>query len=450
MGQNARTRGTVYALAFAVSVLFLLWFTVLPVVYSQTKPAPPSAPPITVTVIEVSPKTHVLYTEYTGTTDALDTVEVRARVDGYIEEKRFRGGQIIKAGELLYVLDQRLFSAEVQKAQAAVAKAEADLRFAKEGVEVLRAQSRLAQSRVLLIKTDKDVARYEPLVKEEAASQQDLDVAIAARDVAREEVAARKTDLEQTKLTQRTQIAQATAELEGGRAILRQAELNLGYTEIRAAVSGRIDESDAFIGSLATKNSPKPLTTLSPLDPIQVKVKVGERDYLNYVKSVSANAEQGKQPADTALYFKLLLTDGSVFPHPGRFRSADRAVDTQTGTLEVTLDFPNPQGRLLPGAFARVQVKTGEKSGVFLVPQRAITEVQGVRTAYLVGAEGVVETRTVTATERVGSLWVIEQGLEAGDRVITEGIQRVQPGLKVNVKTVPEPQPEQATRSTTR
>lgn len=444
------SRNIVSPLAVALSLLLLLGFAVSQAVRSQTKPAPPSAPPVTVTVMEVRPKTHRLYTEYTGTTDALDTVEIRARVDGYIEEKRFRGGQIIKAGELLYVLDQRLFSAEVQKAQADVAKAQADLRFAKEGVEVLRAQSKLAQSRVHLIKTEKDVARYEPLVKEEAASQQDLDVAIAARDVAREEVAARKTDLEQTKLTQRTQIDQATAELEAGRAILRQAELNLGYTEIRAPVSGRIDESDAFIGSLATKNSPKPLTTLSPLDPIQVKVKVGERDYLTYVKNASAAAEQGTKPADTARYFQLTLTDSSVYPHPGRFRSADRAVDTQTGTLEVTLDFPNPQAQLLPGAFARVQVQTGEKHDVFLVPQRAITEVQGVRTAYLVDADGTVVPRTVTATERLGNLWVIEKGLEAGDRVIVEGVQRVQPGMKVQYKTVPEPQPEQTMRSTAR
>jgi membrane fusion protein (multidrug efflux system) len=426
----------------AVSLLLLFRFSVLPVAHSQTKPGPPSAPPVTVSVIEVSPKTLPLYTEYTGTTDALETVEIRARVDGFIEQKLFQGGQVIKSGERLYLLDQRTFNAEVQKAKAAVAKAEADLQYAKEGVEVFRAESRLAQSRAALVKAEQDVARYTPLVREQAASQQDLDTAIAQRDVAKEEVEARKTELTQTKLTQRTQIALATAELEAARAVLRLAELNLGYTDIRAPVAGRIAESDAFVGSLATKNDPKPLTLLSPLDPIQVKVKIGERDYLNYTRTLSVNEAERKRQIDKSFYFQLLLGDGSAYPYPGRFRSGDRAVDPQTGTLEITLDFPNPQATLLPGIFSRVQIKTGEKSGVFLVPQRAITELQGVRTAYVVGTEGEVETRTVTATERLGSLWTVEKGLEAGDRVIVEGIQRVQPGMKVNVKTVPEPQPE--------
>ena len=150
---------------------------------------------------------------------------------------------------------------------------------------------------------------------------------MAQRDVAREEVAARKTELTQTKLTQRTQIALATAELEAARADLRLAELNLGYTDIRAPVTGRIAESDAFVGTLATKNSPKPLTLLSPLDPIQVKVKIGERDYLNYTRTLSTNAEERKKQLATSFHFQLLLGDGSTYPYPGRFRSGDRAVD---------------------------------------------------------------------------------------------------------------------------
>jgi membrane fusion protein, multidrug efflux system len=452
MGQNARTRITFSALALAVSLLMLLCFSVLPVAHAQTKPGAPSAPPPTVSVIEVSPKALPLYTEYTGTTDALDTAEIRARVDGYIEQKLFHGGQLIKAGERLYLLDQRPFLAEVQKAKAAVAKAEADLQFAKEGVDVFRAESRLAQSRATLIKTEQDVARYMPLVKDQAASQQDLDASVAQRDVAKEEVSARKTELTQTKLTQRTQIALTTAELEAARASLRLAELNLGYTDIRAPVTGRIAESDAFVGSLATKNAPKPLTQLSPLDPIQVKVKVGERDYLNYMRTLSPNPEERQKQLGASFHFQLLLGDGSTYAYPGRWRSGDRAVDPQTGTLEITLDFPNPEAILLPGIFSRIKIQTGEKSGVFLVPQRAITELQGVRTVYLVGKEGAVETRTVTTSERLGSLWAIEKGLAAGDRVIVEGIQRVQPGMKVQAKTVPEPQPTSQTepQSTTR
>src|SRR5215468_8669748 len=397
MGQNTHPRVIASLCVLALSLLWLSRFTMLPVAHSQTKPGAPSAPPPTVSVIEVSPKALPLYTEYTGTTDALETVEIRARVDGYIDKKLFQGGQVIKAGERLYLLDQRTFLADLQKAKAAVAKAEADLRFAKEGVEVFRAESRLAQSRATLVKTEQDVARYAPLVKEQAASQQDLDSSVAQRDVAREEVSARKTELTQTKLTQRTQIALATAELEAARAVLRLNELNLEYTDIRAPVAGRIAESDAFVGTLATKNAPKPLTLLSPLDPIQVKVKIGERDYLNYTRTLSPNPEERQKQIGASFHFQLLLGDGSTYAYPGRYRSGDRAVDPQTGTLEITLDFPNPDAVPLPGIFSRVKIQTGEKSGVFLVPQRSITELQGVRTVYLVSKEGTVETRTVTA-----------------------------------------------------
>jgi membrane fusion protein (multidrug efflux system) len=345
--------------------------------------------------------------------------------------------------QLLYVLDQRTYNADLQKAKAAVAKAEADLQFAKEGVEVLRAESRLAQSRAALVKVDQDVARYGPLVKQQAAPQVDLDTALAQQQVLREEVNARKAELTQTKLQQRTQIALAAAELESARATQRLAELNLDYTEIKAPVNGRIGESNIFVGGLATANSSQPLTLLSPLDPIQVKVKIGEREYLNYVKKTLDEGERGRRAAGLA--FQLLLADGSTYRSPGRFRSADRAVDPQTGTLEITLDFPNPDLSLLPGTFSRVRVQTGEKGGVFLVPQRAIRELQGVRSLYLVDNEDKVVTRTVTATDRIGGLWVIEKGLEAGDRVIVEGIQRVQPGVKVQYKV--EPEPEQTRQS---
>jgi membrane fusion protein (multidrug efflux system) len=407
----------------------------------------PSAPAVPVTVIQVTPRTIPIYQELTGTTDATETVEVRARVDGYIDQRLFDAGQLVKATQLLYVLDQRTFKAELQKAKASVAKAEADLQFAKEGVEVLRAESRLAQSKAALVKADQDVARYRPLVRQEAAPKIDLDAALAQQEVLREEVNARKAELTQTKLQQRTQIALAAAELEFARATQRLAELNLDYTEIKAPVNGRIGESNIFVGGLATANSPQPLTLLSPLDPIQVKVRLGERDYLNYIQQAGTEAGGMRRVEDRS--FQLLLADGSTYRYPGRFRSADRAVDPQTGTLEITLDFPNPDFALLPGTFSRARVQTGEKSGVFLVPQRAVRELQGVRTLYLVDSEDKVVARTVTAGERLNGLWAIEKGLEAGDRVIVEGLQRVQPGVKVQPKVEPEPQLGQITQAPT-
>jgi membrane fusion protein (multidrug efflux system) len=444
MKQLSRTSLSWYAMVVALSLL-LIWTSGCTEVKSASQQETSGAPAVSVTVMNVNPRTIPIYNEFTGTTDATETVEVRARVNGYVEKRLFDAGQIVKVDQLLYVLDQRTFIADLRKAKAYVSKAEADLRFAKEGVEVLRAESRLAASKAALVRADQDVARYQPLVRQEAAPKRDLDMSVAQQQVLREEVNARKAELDQTKLQQRTQIALATAELEATQATQRLAELNLEYTEIRAPVNGRIGESNIFVGGLATANSPEPLTLLSPLDPIQVKVRVGERDYLQYIQK--ARDEEGQGRRATELSLQLLLGDGSTYRYPGRFRSADRAVDPQTGTLEITLDFPNPDLLLLPGTFSRVRVQTGEKSGVFLVPQRAVRELQGVRTLYLVDHEDKVVARTITAGERLNGYWVIEKGLEAGDRVIVEGLQRVQPGVKVQYKVEPEPKLEQITKS---
>jgi membrane fusion protein (multidrug efflux system) len=317
-----------YPWALALSC-WLLWGAGCTEVKSASKQEPSGPPAVSVTVIQVTPSAIPIYNEYTGSTDATETAEIRARVDGYIEQRLFDAGQLVKANQLLYVLDQRTYRAELQKAKAKVAKAEADLQFAKEGVEVLRAESRLAQGKAALVKADQDVARYRPLVRQEAAPKIDLDAAMAQQQVLREEVNARKAELTQTKLQQRTQIALAAAELEFARATQRLAELHLDYTEIKAPVNGRIGESNIFVGGLATAQAPQPLTLLSPLDPIQVKVKIGEREYLSYIQKARDEAERGRRAADLA--FQLVLADGSPYRHPGRFRSADRAVDPQTG-----------------------------------------------------------------------------------------------------------------------
>jgi len=409
---------------------------------SQNQPSRGAAPELS--VIELSGRTVPTYVEYIGNTDASDTVEIRARVDGYVENKYFETGQTVQKGQLLYLLDQRTYLAEAQKAKAAVAKAEAGVQYAKEGVEVLEAEALVLQSEAQLIQAQQDVARYTPLVKEEAAPQQDLDAAIASERGLEEEVKARKAQLTQTKLTQKTQIALAVAELASAKAELRLAELNLEYTEITAPVGGRIGETQILTGGLATKNSSSPMTLLSPLDPIQVKIKVGEKEYLSFIEKLSKTGEGKLELKGQPQSLQLILGDGSVYPFPGKFRSADRMVDSQTSTLEVTLDFPNPQSILLPGAFSRVLVKSSEKSGALLVPQRAVMELQGNRSVYIVDTDNKVAARNIKATNRVGSLWVVEEGLQPGDRVIVEGLQQVKPGVAVQYKVIPEPALEQA------
>jgi membrane fusion protein, multidrug efflux system len=398
-----------------------------------------SVPEPTVNVIRAASQKVPVYIEYVGTTDSRDTVAVNARVDGYIEKRLFETGQDVAAGQLLYVIDQRPYRAEFQKAKAELARAEAQLVYAREGVELLRAQSQLAQSEARLIKARQDVDRVKPLVAQNALPEQDLDQANANLRVAEAEVRANKAAVDQQRLTQRSDIDQSAAAVESAKAALRTAELNLEYTEIRASVAGRMGESNARVGSLASRSSAEPLTLLSPLDPIQVRFKVSERDYLEYIRRMIA--EQNTSDVNRARHptAQLMLADGSQYPAPGRFRSVERAIDLKTGTLEVTADFPNPRRVLLPGQFGRVRMLSREKSGVYLIPQRAVQETQGTRSVLIVRPDGTVAARTVQASDRIGNLWVVEKGIQDGDHVIVDGLMKARPGSKVKTKLEPGP-----------
>lgn len=389
-----------------------------------------SAPQFPVTAIAAHPRSVPIFQEFIGATFALHTVQVNSRVNGYIDQWLFRPGEFVEKNRLLYVIDQRTYRADVERAAAELARAEAQLSFAREGVEVLRAESELAQAEATLIKADQDVARVRPLVAEKALPEQDLDAVVAGQRVARNNHRAREVNVNQLRLTQKTNIEQASAAVQAARAALKQAELNLSFTEIRAATEGRIGETSIQVGGLASANSPEPLTLISPLDPINVEFTVGERDQLEYSKARIAEGRTARQ-ALSQQPLELLLADGSVYPHKGQIRFADRAVNVQTGTLKLIADFPNPNRYLLPGQFSRVRFQTGTKNGVYLVPQRAMQELQGLRLLSLLDKDDRVVQRTVTATERIGSLWVVEKGLSPGDRVIVDGLQKAAPGAKV-------------------
>lgn len=390
-----------------------------------------------VTAVAVQARSVPIFQEFIGATFSLDTIQVNSRVNGYIEKWLFRPGDFVKQGQLLYVIDQRTYRAEVQRAEAEVARAEAQLVLAREGVDVLRAESELAQAEASLIKAEQDVARVRPLVKERALPEQDMDAALANHRIAQNNYRAREANVHQLRLTQKTSIQQAEAVKQAVKAALTQAELNLSFTEIRAVADGRIGETKIQVGGLAAANSPVPLTLISPLDPIYVEFTVTERDYLDYAidqnkKGTTAREALKKVPLE------LLLADGSVYPQRGEFRFADRAVDVQTGTLKLIGAFPNPNRLLLPGQFSRVRFRRGSKDGVFVVPQRAVVELQGLRQLMVLDSEDRVVQRTVTATDRIGTMWVVEKGLEQGDRVIIDGLQKAIPGSQVAPKMVAE------------
>lgn len=389
----------------------------------NTVNAAPPAP--TVSVLDVEPQTVPIYGDYAAQTFARDAVEIRGQVDGYIRKRLFQTGADVKAGDVLYILDLRPYEADVAKAQADVAQSAANAEYASKQVALLQAEADLAQAQANQVKAQQDVDRLTPLVKADAASQQDLDAAVAQLNANKANVNARQANVEQNRLSTRTQIAFSEAQMKSNQALLSTARLNLEYATIVAPINGRIGDSLVQPGGLVTKNSAEPLTTLTPLDPIWVRFKVSEADYLTFQKYT------GK---DDVLHspLQLLLADGSTFPQQGHVQDASNQVDPKTGTLELQATFANPKHQLLPGQFGRVRVRIRERHDVLLVPQRAITELQGAQSVLTVGPGNKAEGRPVVLGDRSGVNWVVEQGLKPGDRVILDGLMTLGPGAPVN------------------
>jgi membrane fusion protein (multidrug efflux system) len=378
--------------------------------------------------VEVQPETVPIFTEYAAETYARDSVEIRAQVDGYLRKRLFNTGDDVKAGDVLYVLDLRPYEADVAKAQGDVAQGEANVELAQRQVLLLQAEADLAQAEANEVKAQQDVDRLTPLVKADAAPQQDLDAALAQLKANQANVAARKASVEQTRLATRTQVSVSAAQLKATRAQLDTAKLNLEYATITAPISGRIGDSQVQVGGLVTKNAPQPLTTLAPLDPIWVRFKVSETDYLASLKNDRAD-DLRHSPLE------LLLADNSTFPEKGHVVDMSNAVDPKTGTLEVQATFANPGHHLLPGEFGRIRVRVRQRQNALLVPQRAVEEMQGAQSVLTVGPDNKVLVRNVVLGERTGANWIVEQGLKPGDRVIVDGLMTLGPGAPVN----PEP-----------
>jgi membrane fusion protein (multidrug efflux system) len=359
---------------------------------AATKPAPPPTPEVS--VIRVQGEDVATYRDYPARTYARDLVEVRGRVDGYVDRRTFDIGSDVRAGQILYVLDVRPYEAEVERARGALAQATADI----------------AQAEASLLKARQDVDRLEPLVQEEAAPKQDLDNALAARQAGEAVVAARKATVEAT------------------RAMLRTAELNLEYATIRAPIGGRIGDSLLQVGGLVTKTSAQPLTTIVPLDPVWVRFQVSEAELPLF-----------EQAPTGAVPIELNLNDGTVHPYRGHIVNTLNSVNTKTGTMEVQAMFGNPDHIVLPGQFARVRVRTAERRRALLVPQKAVQELQGQQSVLTVGPDNTVVARAVVTGDRVDQRWIVEQGLKPGESVIVDGLQKARPGVRVMPRPYPGP-----------
>jgi membrane fusion protein (multidrug efflux system) len=385
---------------------------------------PPAAAATPVVVAEIQPADVPIFAEFAAQTYAKNMVEVRGRVDGYLERWQFQPGSEVRAGDVLYVLDLRPYEASVQQARANLKQGEADLDFARRQVSLLQAQANLASAQANLVKAQQDYERLKPLVAADAASKQDLDAAFAALGAGEAGVRALQASVEQATISTKTQIDSTLAKAESLKAALQTAELNLQYGTIRAPIGGRIGDTLIPVGGLVNPNSAQPLTTIVPLDPIWVRFKVTESEYLSWAK-------RGQRTLGGDLPLRLILADNSEFPSKGKIADSLNQVDPKTGTLELQASFPNPQRRLLPGQFGRIRVQVDERKNALLVPQRAVQQLQNLQTVYAVGPDNKVQARPVTTAERVGDQWVIDQGLRPGDRVIVEGQLRVRPGALV-------------------
>lgn len=352
------------------------------------KPGPDaSSAPIAVTVTPVIQKNIPNQVEYVGQTEAPVSVEIRARVEGFIQQVAFTEGSNVKEGDLLFVIDPKPYEEKLA-----------------------RTKGKLAEASASHLKAQQDVDRYRPLAKIQAIAQRDFDNALA--------------------LEKQTQAVVDSAQAE-----VNSAEIDLSYTTIRAPVSGRIGSTSARVGTLVGKGEPTLLATISNTDQMWVSFGISEVEYLQFTKKRLENPE--KKPE---FKIQLVLADGSVHAHPGTVNFADRAIDPKTGTLKVRVEFPNPDNLLKPGQFARVRVLLEEQANKLVVPVRSVQEIQGTYSVMLVDSASKVEFRPVKPGLKFNGAWVIEEGVKLGERVIVEGLQKVKEGMSVQAKEVPFPE----------
>ena len=391
--------------------------------------APP--PPPTVVVAEVTRRTVPIYSEFVGQTKAEDTVELRARVEGILTAVSFREGSRVRKGQLLFTIDKRTYQATLQSAQALLAKAESDLAQARQRTDVLQAQAELADAMATLSKADQDVARFRPLAREKAVTEQDLDAAIAAQKSATAIVESRRANLKNFEAAVKYTIERAQAEVSASKARVIQAQLDLSYCNVYSPIDGVIGFQQVDVGNLVGRGDATLLATVSRSDPLLVDFNLSESDFLRLTDRETS--KDGKQPAK--LNFELILSDETKHPYAGTFKVLDRTVDPQTGTLKVQTSFQNPDSYLRPGQFARLRVAVAQRENAVLVPERAVQDLQGAKTVLIVDAQNKASVRTITLGDRSDNYVVVLQGLEGGEKVIVEGMQKVRPGSEVKPTT---------------
>ena len=343
-----------------------------------------AANPPAVEVTEVLQQDVPVQQEWVGTLDGMVNAQINAQVAGYLIKQNYNEGELVKKGQLMYEIDPRTFQANLDQAKSNLARQQAVLKTA------------------LL-----DLERIKRLLPEKAVSVRDRDNAVGRE-------------------------ASARAEVMAAGAAVESAQLALGFTKITSPIAGIAGISKAQLGDLVGPGSASNLlTSVSQVDPIRAYLGLSEQQYMQFAREKAGRDQQGQ-----SIPLELILVDGTVYPQGGTFYFADRQVDVKTGTIKVAVLFPNPNNLLRPGQFARIRAIIKTEIGALLVPQQAVTQLQTKYQIAVVNADNTVDIRIVTPGERIGSLWIIKEGLKPGDRVIVEGLQKVRPGMKVEPKAV--------------
>ncbi len=391
---------------------------------NNTQAAKPSEP-LPVAVAQVEQKDVPIYSEWIGTLDGFVNADIKAQVSGYLQKQDYTEGSFVQKGQLLFEIDPRPFQAAFDLALGQLAQANGQLAQAQ--AQLAQSQAQVAVSEANQVRTQLDVDRYIPLMKQQAITQQDLDNATQNNVAAKAQVQAAKAQVE----TARAQIQGADATVQAAEATVEAAKLNLGFTRLTSPIDGVVGLAQQQVGALVNPSS-GPVTTVSTVDPIKVYFTVSEQEYLDFHRRYSTPATLDAERKQLRL--ELILSDGNTYPQNGSFYFADRQVNQGTGAIRVAGLFPNPGNLLRPGQYGRIRTSTHTSQNALLVPQRAVTELQGAYQVAVVEDGNKIAIRTVKPGDRVGNQWIIDDGLKTGERVVAEGVQKVRAGTVVNPK----------------
>ena len=474
-------------LTFAATGLILLGVVIVLVILLKRKPVEAaSPPPLEVEVAEVEQKDVPVYSEWIGTTDGMVNAEIRSQVSGYLLRKDYADGTFVTKGQLLFEIDPRPFQAVLDQAKGKLAEAQGKLsqtdtqltqaeaqvgerqaqvsqtqaQVSQMQAQLAQADAQLAQAEANQRKTQLDVNKYKPLREQRAVTQQELDNAVEANGAALAQNKAAKAQIQAANAqigaakagvqtaqaqvraaaaqvgTAKAVITSAKATVDAAQADVETAQINVSLTRIVAPIDGIAGIAQAQVGDLLSPTAAV-LTTVSTVDPIKVYFTISEQEYLASTKHNSN--QDGRGAALKKSELQLILSDGTIFPHPGKFFAADREVDERTGTIRIAGVFLNPGNVLRPGQYGKVRSETGFEQDALLVPQRSVSELQGTFQVAVVGADNKVEVRNVEVGDVVGSQQMIKSGLKPGEKVVVSGVQKVKTGVTVVPKPYVQP-----------